>query len=320
MDEKKWGLALLPRKPSLVEVNNYVEDIGKAFPDAKILIATGERQQEDTNVLHANPRVSILHTTKERLDIVAGGYCLMAAARALELERVFFNTGMLRYDATTFTDFIKTANPSADLVFGVPPILQPDKANREELSVLDKKPVRCRLLVDLFLNYAFTSALDMEFTNLNAGMFGVKRAAIKYLLSVSNYDDSSLLCSQMCWHLKRSDDEFMIRSVPCKRIRLDDLGFSLEKAVREVRFVLLERQKVAKWIPPRVLANSFFSERAYWNRWVRTKDAEWFFDNIIPQVEKSLRHKPNTEELAIKPDPDAKEKKAQEQETSRRQG
>lgn len=289
----KIGLAFLPRKPAVQTISDYVEQINKYLPEAKILIAMGERPDEEMDILHKNPAISILHTTKEQLDIVAGGYCLLAAARALELDWLFFNTGLLRYDAETFAKTVEAMLKYRNiehLVFGVPSILRPNKASVSELEALDIPSVRYRCLIDMLINYAFAKTLGEEFTNLNAGMFGVRRDAIKYLLSAVNYEDSSLLCPQLIWYLKK-DDNFCIKSVPVGTIHLKGLKFGLEKAARELVIIQKMLQDVGKPISPRVLASDFFAERENWNRWVTAKDQEWFFECVIPRWEKYRKHK-----------------------------
>ncbi len=295
MEKTGMGIALLPRKPAVSEINEYVEILASAYPQAKIIIATGERPNENMDILHKNPHISIIHTTKEPLDVVAGGYCLLAAARALEIPWLFINAGMKRYSAPIFCNFIRNSSEYlrfSQFIHGIPPIFRPQTATLDDISVVEARgEPRHRLLVDLFLNYALSTALDIGFTNMSAGMFAVKREAIKYLLNVADYDDSSLLCAQMLWHLKQDKERFTIKTVSVDNINIRELGFNFEKAAREIAFVLSERGKIGRWKTLNDLVTSFFAERESWNRWVTCGDEEFFRTNIIPSVEKILNSK-----------------------------
>jgi len=289
---KKLGFALVPRKPSIEEIVKYCNCLYEAYPDAPILIAMQERDGEDMEQLRRSPNVD-LFTTKGKLGVVGYGYDLMAHARAMEINYLFFNTGLWRYDVETFVKFIKDSGRcignTAHLIIGVPPILHPNKSDQIDLQQLEKPAIRQRLLVDLFLNYAVTTALDIGFTNINAGMFAVKREAIKHLMGVTNYDDSSLLCSQIFWHTHRSDNNFTIKEVGVCKLQLENLGFDIKKAVDEIKFIFLARQSVGKWVDPSALVASFFAAKKDWNRWVKeVVDEDWFHDTLIPKIEESL--------------------------------
>jgi len=294
MQKPELGFALIPRKPTVNEIVEYVKALGEKYPEAPVLIGMNQRPNENMETLRKLPNVALL-TSPQKLGVVAFGYCLMAQARAMEIENLYFNMGIWRYDIETLADFevqsrkYRNLGAKVHLVMGVPPILRPEHFNETEIIALRHSAVRKRLLVDLFLNYAFTTALYMDFTNINAGMFYAKKEAIKHLLSIGEYDDSSLLCPQMFWHLKRSDNNYTIRSLPVKKIELGSLGFNEDKAINEIKFVCLERQKVGEWKLPRILAANFFSEKAFWNRWFdRSRDEIWFFEVLIPKVNKLL--------------------------------
>jgi hypothetical protein len=290
--ELKIGIGLIPKKPTALEVDAYITELAKFFPNFETLIFF-RRQDDNLALLNNNPKVDMIISKKGRLNVVAGGYCLMAAGRAMELDWLFFNVGIKRYSPEIFAGFIKegirVSYNSGQMIFCSPPDIRPDKAGAEEMAALERDPVRKRILVDTLVNYVFSRALSMPYSNINAGLFGVRHDAIKYLLSVGNYDDSSLLCSQMLWHLRRSIGEnFAIKPVPVGNINMDHLNFDQEKAVAELAFVLKETGKVGRWIQPRRIASDFFSEKAGFNRWVNKKDEDWFFTSIIPPLEKAL--------------------------------
>lgn len=297
--EQKLCFVLVPRKPSVEEIAEYAKGICAKYPEAEILIFKSVKPGEDYSVLYQNPQIS-LHTTHRRLDVVAAGYCAMAIARAMEFDWAFFNTGIRRYKLGEFLDFVEKSNPyllNVNLTYGVPPILRPsdgdaDSSDKME-AALAQESVRHRLLTDLFINYVFCTGLQVRggFANLNAGIFGISRTAAKYLLNVVHYEDSSLLCSQIFWHLRHGDTDFRIKGINVSDIDLTDLGFSLKKAVREITFALWELMRVGRQINVRALAGMFFGEPTYWNQWVDAKDSTWFFADIIPQVEKSLAAK-----------------------------
>lgn len=291
MEKYNTAFAFLPRKSSVADIVAYVEELAPSFPKAKMMVATGERPGEDFGLFHKNEKFSVIHTTRERLDLVAGGYCLMETAVRLKIDWLFFNLGTMRYDVNTFAAFVSQAwdfKNTACMVFGVPPLLTPNSQLEEQVAIQDPK-VRWRLLVDLFINYTLSVALDRPFMNMNAGVLGVSRKAMEYLLSIPSArrdDDSSLLCPQMLWHLIRSQSAFEIKQIPVSSIRLEGLGFNMQKAVREVVFVLNERGRVGKSMTPRQMADDFFSVREYWNRWVTPTDQEKFYLELIPKVEK----------------------------------
>ncbi|MFH1193756.1 MAG: hypothetical protein V1661_02060 [bacterium] len=289
---QKIGIGLIPKKPTVQEVETYITELSQHFPHFQALILPRRRDENFSGLIN-NPNVEFVFTKKSHIDVVASGYCLMAAARADELDWLFFNVGIKRYSPEIFAAFIKEGLRAScnlgQMVFCSPPDIRPDKANANEMAALKHDAIRKRILIDTVINYVFSRALSMPYSNINAGLFGVRRDAIKYLLSVGDYNDSSLLCSQILWHLKRSGGEdFVIKSIPVDNINMDHLSFSQEKAVAELTFVFKEAGKAGRWISPRHLVSDFFAEKASFNRWVTKKDEDWFFSNIVPPLEKAL--------------------------------
>ena len=100
------AVGLVPRKPNVFEIDNYIKCLGELIPEAKFLIRFYERN-EDIGVLRSNPAVVSLNPVKRQYSITANGYCIMAEVRAMEFDWIFFNIGLLRYSPEIFADFIK---------------------------------------------------------------------------------------------------------------------------------------------------------------------------------------------------------------------
>ena len=292
-NEPTLGFTLSPQSAGIDFVHGYLVDIKERFPKAKTLVSTLQvnNGSKDPRVKD-NPAITFATACNERQDLVARAYILLGAARTFELDYLFFNFGLKRYDVDTLSMFAKNSIeqfPYTDLVIGEPPILR-SAPSTEELKALQNQKVRQRLLVDILINYILCRSLGIGFINMNAGIFRLNlsnKEVLRTLASVHDYYDSSLVCSQIAWHLKNSG--FVIKSIPVGKIHLGELGFKLDKAVQEIAFIIkmIAYKFGGDHIPLRSIISDFLNEKEYWNRWVeKNRDGNWLLDVVVPRVEK----------------------------------
>jgi len=299
----KIGFALIPQKETIEEIQSFLEGLKKSFPDAKILLSTLQVNPEYSDPKHlanllANPYITFATLCKIKQDLVARAYNFLDPARTLELDYLIFNTGVLRYDLDTTKHFVSLCQelPFPDIIFGEPPILNPGKltfnekgrkVHEAQVEALKIQKVRQRLVIDTLINSILTKPNE-DYRNINAGLFCLKttKDVLRRLTSVQRYEDSSLVCSQMAWHLGRLG--FTEDSVPVNDIKLDTLGFNLEKAVNEVQFVI-DMVCSSSGCGVAVLAEKvgdLFHKQTFYNRWISSADEEWFYEVVVPRLRK----------------------------------
>jgi len=288
---QKIGFALLPQKATMEQTQVFLQELKEHFPNAATLVSTLQISDgySDPQVKN-NPYVTFATSCNVRQDLVARAFILLAVARTMELDYLVFNTDILRYDLEATRQFVDQAGnmlPHLDIVFGEPPIFNPysREFRPEDITALEISKVRYRLLVDTLIN----SILSRNgYSNINAGIFCLKtsRSVLRTLSAVQHYEDSSLVCSQMAWHLRLNN--FRIGSVPVQDIKLGTLGFNLDKAVAEINFVMnmVGNSLGGKSIVLADKVSDLFHKQTHFNRWVSRADEEWFYEVVVPSLRK----------------------------------
>lgn len=285
----KLGFAFFPRKATVEQTDAYIKMVYEAFPECITLLSALQINDNAPEIDVKNkPYITYITDSKLMQDLMARGYILLAAARTFELDYLFFNSGMLRYSAETFIQFVKQSIemcPVKALVIGEPPILRPES---DGLQTIDKQAVRWRLITDSFINYVICRALDKQISNVNAGVFRVRTSkdVLKELMCVPHYEDNTLLCPQLLWHLHY---QFGSENLQIKNINLAQLGFNLEKAVKETVFIFILAADTGKHKKIEELATDFLAPGGPCSRWICQSDKDWFWDIFIPMVTKAYK-------------------------------
>jgi hypothetical protein len=283
----KLGFAFMPRKATEQEVDDYLKRMYETFPDCTIMLSA--LHLNDVSFDINKPFLHFVTACRHRHDLVARYYALIAQARVEGLDYLVFNLGLKRYPADVFAAFAReaqTAYPAADLVIGEPHIDDTGPAS-DFAQAIGQEKVRQRLLVDSFINFALARALDRDYANFNAGVFAIrtKKDVVKTLLSVEHYEDSTLVCPQIVWHLDRAG--FLVRKLTVRSISLHHLGFNLQKAIREINYILKLMAASGRQMLLAEAVDSFFATCEFVRQWVAPKDIEWFWSVVVEGLRKS---------------------------------
>lgn len=283
----KLGFAFMPRKATEQEVDDYLRRICELFPDCTIMLSALQLNAASFDI--NKPFLHFVTACRRRHDLVARYYALMAQARVEELDYLVFNLGLKRYPVDVLAAFAReaqTAYPMADLVIGEPRIDDTGPAS-DFAQAINRERVRQRLLVDSFINFALARALDRDYANFNAGVFAIriKKDLVKTLLGVEHYEDSTLVCPQIVWHLDRAG--FSVQKLAVRNISLHHLGFNLQRAIREINYILKLMAASGVQASLAETVGDFFATCEFIRQWVAPKDTEWFWSVIVEELRKS---------------------------------
>jgi len=273
------GIAFIPQKATEEEVDNYAQAMVREFPDCTIMLSALRVNGYNADI--NKPFLNYVTSSKRKHGLVGRFYPLIAQARVEELDYLFCVLGMKRYPVKIAADFIGESmqrHQLSHLIIGEPVI---DLSGSDFETAIDKQAVRRRLLSDSFINYIVSVGLDMSYTNINAGIFGIrtKKDVVQALLGVEYYEDGSLVCPQVAWHLSRSG--YAVQKLRVKSVYLNELGFNLEKAVSEVNYVFTMTAASGKHFFVAATADNFLADCVFTRKWATTADRDWFWRDIV---------------------------------------
>lgn len=282
----KLGFAFIPQKANEAQVDEYIRCVKKAFPDCYVLLSA---MLINGHAIDINkPFLDFVTVSRKKEGLVRRYPPLLTKAWEDGLTHLFFNIRILAYPVETFISFVKNAlnkYPAADLIIAEP-TLNPLSEDFKKAILLER--VRRRLLVDTFINYALTQARDKDkdYRNDNAGMFGLRLTddTMKALQSVKRDEDSSLICPRMAWHIFNYYNNLPIRALPVCGINLAELGFSLEKAMSEIRYIIKLIGNRGMSFSINGAVSDFFATCVPVRAWKNTADEEWFWRTIVSKL------------------------------------
>lgn len=286
----KIAFAFMPQKATEKQVDDYLQDVKKAFPDSVAMISALRINGYIADI--NKPFLNFATSDQEKLNLLFRYYLLLERAMRGQADYLFANLGILRYPFDVFADFVRNAihlPPSTHLIIAEPLI---DMRHPGLGKALENVKIRQRLLTDSFINFFLSETLHVNYANINAGMFGIRltREVLRALRSTENDEDTSLVCPRIYWRLRGAETNFEIRKMMVDKIDLQNLGFSAEKAISEINYIYRMSAKTfgGDNLSVMKMADDFFSKCEFIRHWAGIVDREWFIDRIALEVKKTV--------------------------------
>lgn len=287
----KIGLALIPQKATVEQIDKYLIDLKELFPTA-------------TTMVSVLPIDGVMpDTNKPFLDVPVYGFRgagpiwralrILKVAQEKKLDTVYINIRPITFPAKSFASLIYEGivrHLATELVIAEPQIMKIVgngfvRSSPAFSKVLETPSARFRALTSFFINFILSNLMGTDEQNYDAGMFGIQmRADIVERLFLGEwwkYDDGGLVCPFIRWRLHKMTREISIKNVPVAEFCGDQLGFNMDKAVEEIeqlyRFVNCDGANANFYD----LANRFFSDCRQVRFWAEKRDRDWFCEIFI---------------------------------------
>lgn len=290
----KIGLALIPQKATVSQIDKYLIELKELFPQATTMVSVLpiDGTTPDTN----KPFLDVPVYGFGGAGLIWRALRILKVAQEKGLDTVYFNIRPLTFPAKSFANLVYegTVRHLADeLVIAEPQIMKLVgsgfvRPSLAFMKVLETPNARYRALVSFFINFILSDLMGTGEQNYDAGMFGIRMQADimdrLFLGEWWQHDDGGLVCPFIRWRCHKMTREVSVKNVPITEFCGDQLGFNLDKALEEIeqlyRFVDCDGVN-AKFYD---LANMFFSDCVQVRFWAVQPDKDWFHEIFISSL------------------------------------